>query len=457
MTTTGSGADEPGELERLRAECARLRRELLRSERSIKQLLRVAERSEAMAVQRKRAMLRAHDELRAHVDQLRAAKAAAEPAASAKGRFLATMSHELRTPLNGMVGSAELLLTTGLQPEQMALVELLHRSGGALPTIVNDVLDYSRIDAGRMPVAQSPFALRDWVHGVVALERQVAGDKRLWLATGFAAGLPAVVIGDDGRLRQVMMNLVTNALKFTSTGGVTVRVAPTGQADMIEFAVSDTGIGIPAVAQRQLFEAFAQAHTSTTRRCGGTGLGLAISRRLLRLMGGDIQVHSIPGEGTTMRFTCRLPAAVVLPIESGEAVVPSDQLARGHALLVDDNSGNRLLLRRMLERIGWSCDEAVDGVDAVSRVSQRPYHVVLMDCSMPVLDGYDATRATRGLPAPTSLVSIVAVTATALPEDEARCREVGMDGYPAKPLRKQALVDAIERLVPTAVALPVRS
>ncbi|MCA8976399.1 MAG: response regulator, partial [Planctomycetes bacterium] len=438
-------------IDELRAENAELRGEPQKSQRALRQAERLAQRSQAHSVQSKRAMLRTFGELERRVEELGAAKEAAEGAVAAKSRFLATMSHELRTPLNGMLGSADLLLSTRLQPDQREVAELLQRSGLALLSIVNDVLDFSRLEADRMPIERVAFNLERCVRDVVELQRHVAVEKQIELRTAFADGLPVSVLGDPGRLRQVLMNLVTNALKFTAEGFVEVRVtAGAGDAE-VAFAVVDTGIGISQEAQANLFEAFSQADASTTRRFGGTGLGLAVSKRLVTLMGGEIRLESAPAAGSTFTFSCLLPAAAVedTPVDAGPpAGVGGEPLSCEcrRVLVVDDNPSNRLLVVRMLQRIGCESDVAVDGVEAVTFASSREYDLVLMDCSMPVMDGFDATLAIRALPGDRGLVPIVALTANSMPEDEARCREVGMNDYLTKPVRLAELVAAIERV-----------
>ncbi|MCR9248688.1 MAG: ATP-binding protein [bacterium] len=433
-------------------ENARLQRELRATQRELMESRVIARRSEAMGLQSKRAMLRAYSELEESVEDLRAANRAAERTASAKAEFLATMSHELRTPLNGMVGSSELLLATDLDRDQRDLVELLQRSGNSLLAIVNDVLDYSRLEADSMPIESIPFRLEQCVSDVVELQRQVAREKGIDLRTNWHAGIPAVVKGDPNRLRQVLMNLVTNALKFTAQGQVEIDIRPSTNG-LIEFAVADTGIGIRKEAQDALFAAFRQADASTARHYGGTGLGLAVCKRLVDLMGGTIRVESTFGEGATFTFSARLPAGDAAELEEAKvpAVTGSGRNAhRGRVLIVDDSQSNRYILSRMLTRLGFEYDEAVDGVDAAARASGHDYGLVFMDCNMPVMDGYDATNVIRSMPSPRGEVPIIALTAYSLPEDKARCEAAGMNEYLTKPLRLADLEAAIERLLGVA-------
>lgn len=435
--------------DQLRAEIARLRDELASAERHLQQVRRVAETSEAIANRSKRAMLRTHSELQKLVGELRQAKAEAEQAAAAKGRFLAVMSHELRTPLNGMVGSAELLLDANLPPAAVELARLLQRCGNSLLTIVNDILDYSRIEAGQMPLEQIPFRLADCVREVADLQLGVAAGKGIELRVCIDARCPPVVTGDPGRLRQVLLNLVHNALKFTTHGHVEIRVETAEVADVLRFLVSDTGVGIAPQTIGRLFDAFVQEDASTTRRFGGTGLGLAISKRLVQRMGGDIVVESAAGRGATFAFTCVLPANTEFEPAPREEIAPAviADIGAPHVLVVDDHDANRLLVRRMLDRLGCRIAEASDGVQAVQSIASGSFDLVLMDCSMPLMDGYEATRAVRKFAGERARTKIVALTANAMPEDRERCLAAGMDGYLPKPVRMRELEAEVRRLL----------
>lgn len=425
----------------------RLEKELALAQRRIEQLQRQAMTSETMADRSKRAMLRTFEQLNATVEELKRAKAVAEQATAAKSAFLAVMSHELRTPLHGILGTADLLMQSSLPPSALELARLLHRSGSSLLTIVNDVLDYSRIEAGQMSIERIPFRVDDTVREVLALEGEIATAKGLELSMSFDPSLPTRVVGDPVRLRQVLLNLVHNALKFTTQGEVEVRVRAGRRDDEIAFTVRDTGIGIEKDALARLFQPFQQADSSTTRRFGGTGLGLAICRQLVRLMGGEIEVTSEMGKGSSFRFWCLLPEAT---IENGKAADPqaeSQWCGHHHVLVVDDNDGNRLLMRRMLERLGCTIDEAEDGVAAVEAIRSGRFDLVLMDCSMPVMDGLAATRCVRELTGPGAAVPIVGVTANAQEEDRQRCIQAGMTGYLSKPVRSNVLRSELERLL----------
>lgn len=391
-------------------------------------------------------MMSAEEELQRSVAELRREKVCAEEGSKARDRFLATMSHELRTPMHGIIGSADLLLGTELNAEQIEIVQLLRRSGSSLLTIVNDILDYSRIEAGMMPIEAIPLRLADCVREVIDLQASVATTDAVGLRWQIDPALPAVVSGDPGRLRQVLNNLVNNAVKFTPRGEVVVAVEATGEPGLLRFVVRDTGVGIRPEALPALFQAFVQEEASTTRRFGGTGLGLAICRRLVRLMGGDIEVQSTPGTGSVFTFTCRLPAAEVHPwTRIDDAPAGSSGFGGARVLVVDDHDANRLLMMRMLERLGCVASECADGLQTVQRLAHEDFDLVLMDCKMPVLDGYGATEALRQLPGPTGRIPIVALTANAMPEDRQRCLDVGMNGFLTKPVRLHALRAEIGR------------
>jgi signal transduction histidine kinase len=431
------------------SECARLRRELEKQKREVRQMLRVAESSETIAEQSKRAMLRTHSDLRRLVEELRAAKQSAEAATQAKSRFLAVMTHELRTPLHGMIGSADLLMAMPLEGPQRELVELLRRSGSALLTIVNDILDYSRVEAGMLQMEVVPFRPAPCLQAVLDLQAAAKSSGGLRLRCEVDPAVPTWVAGDEGRLRQVLNNLVNNAVKFTPNGEVVLSVAPAEFEDQLRFTVRDTGVGIAPAALPRLFQAFVQEDVSTTRRFGGTGLGLAICKRLVQLLGGDIQVQSEPGKGSSFSFTCRLPrVAEPAGVETvGTPVAAALPFAARKILVVDDHEANRLLMRRMLERLGCEIEEASDGAEAVNRILGAAYDLVLMDCSMPVLDGYAATKQVRQHEAGARHVPIVALTANAQPEDRERCREAGMDGYLGKPVRLALLQGELARFL----------
>ena len=383
------------------------------------------------------------------------ARRAAERASRTKSDFLATMSHEIRTPMNGMLGTLDLLAATELTEEQRAYAETARRCGRDLLAIINDILDISRIEAGMLRLDDSPFSLAETLRAVLDLAAPAASAKGIALSATIDPGLPSLLRGDAQRLRQVLTNLVDNAVKFTAVGGVTVtaeRLESAGKdAVMVRLAVCDTGIGIPAELQAKLFRRWTQADATIGRRFGGSGLGLTICRRLVRLMGGKIALESAPGRGST--FTVTLPlgiAAEALPCAPGPAplvprIAPQEPQpgSRGRILLAEDSRANQIVAAAVLRRAGYAVEIVEDGEAAVARAAAGGVDLVLMDVQMPKRTGLEATAAIRRLPGEAGRVPIVAMTAAAGPEDHEACLAAGMDAYVAKPLDAKALLAAV--------------
>jgi signal transduction histidine kinase/DNA-binding response OmpR family regulator len=382
----------------------------------------------------------------------------AEAANQAKSTFLATMSHEIRTPMNGVLGMMEVLESEGVREGQTRTVATMRESAQALLRIIDDVLDFSKIEAGGLELEDTPFSLTGLVEGVVATLRPQAERKGLSLVAAVAPGSTDVLLGDPTRVRQILFNLLGNALKFTERGGAMIRARtePMGDGRVhVVLTVSDTGIGMSDAQQARLFQPFSQADSSTTRRYGGTGLGLSIVRRLAQLMGGDVGMESAPGAGSTFTVILELTAApadsplVDLPVVEAptEALPTSPQLAGNSVLVVDDHPINREVLVRQLQALGVAADSAADGREGVNAWGSGRYAIVFADVHMPRMDGFEMTAEIRRLEAGNGRLRtpIVAVTANAMAGEDERCRAAGMDGYLAKPVSLPRLRATLQR------------
>jgi signal transduction histidine kinase len=388
-----------------------------------------------------------------------ASTAELEAATVAKTQFLANMSHEIRTPMNAVIGMTALLSDTSLTSAQHELVATIRASGALLLSIINDILNFSKINAGRLELAAAPFSLGDLVERSFALIAGAVGQKDLSLFRDIVPGTPEIVVGDAVRLQQILVNLLTNAVKFTEHGEIGLRVrslAPAGEGASVtlKFSVRDTGIGIPADRVGRLFAPFTQVDASTTRQFGGTGLGLAISKQLVELMGGSIWLESEPGRGSTFHFTvqakvgCAAAAAAATALQA-PTMPPSSRPRLGalhplRILVAEDNRLNQRVLRLLLEGFGYEPDIVEDGARAVEAVLARPYDLVFMDVQMPEMDGLAATRAIRAAFPRGAGPRIVALTAQTLSGDRDKCLAAGMDGYVPKPFGRELLLAELE-------------
>ena len=384
-------------------------------------------------------------ELRTSNEQLHRLAEMAQVANQAKSEFLANMSHEICTPMNGVIGMTDILLDTKLEQSQRETAETIRSSAQALLTVINDILDFSKIEAGKLDLEAIEFAPRELLDQVVRMMRVSAEAKGLELTGWVAESVPAVVRGDAGRLRQILVNLCGNAVKFTERGSVTVSV-DAAQVEScrtkLRLEVRDTGVGIPADRVHALFKPFSQVDASTTRRYGGTGLGLSIVRRLAELMGGEAGVESSAGVGSTFWFTACFEVASEQSANVVDTVsVPTVLSAKAgkRILLAEDNVVNEKVATRFLEKLGYVVHAVPNGREAVDAWARGGYDLVLMDCQMPVLDGYAATREIRARENGGARIPIVALTANAMKKDELECRQAGMDDHLAKPLNREAL------------------
>jgi PAS domain S-box-containing protein len=388
-------------------------------------------------------------------EDLIGAKAAAEAANVAKSQFLANMSHELRTPMNAILGMIDVALPKALDPTAQDCLQTAKGSADLLLTLLNDLLDSAKIESGKLELESAPFSLRRLLDQITRVLSVRASENGLCLSSHMAEGTPDAVVGDRMRLQQVLFNLAGNAIKFTERGEVEVSLRALSQDGeaCLEFAVRDTGIGIPPSVQEHLFQPFAQADASMARRFGGTGLGISISKSLVEMMGGRIWLESEVGKGSTFYFTVRLPLANDLPSDiEAPVVVPATACAQLRILLAEDNPANQKLATYILEDRGHLVEIAGNGQEAVSLTEKNSYDVILMDVQMPGMNGLEATAAIRNREDGGSRVPIIAMTAHAMKGDRERCLAAGMDGYLSKPIDAQQTIALVESLAAAAVA-----
>lgn len=390
---------------------------------------------------------------------LRRAKEAAEESTRAKGIFLATMSHELRTPMNGVLGCTQLLKDTSLTDQQRELIETMHRSADALLTLVNDILDFSKIEAGKMSLEVANVNLRALVGDVTTLAEGLAAQKGLTISQKIDADVPEEFRGDPIRLRQILFNLVGNAIKFTKQGGVTIAISSltrdvTDESGVVvlQWSVQDTGIGLTPEQQANLFKAYAQAEASTARRFGGTGLGLMICKQLVELMGGTITVNSVSGQGSTFAYTTNLLPAIHREITASSSGTDQrnarDQVGPLRVLVADDNEINQVVACKFLQKLGCQVEVARTGREALEAITRTAYDVVLMDCEMPDMDGYEAAREIRLREDGTlNHLPIMALTGHTSDEEAQKCFQAGMDRVVTKPVTLPVLRTNLQELL----------
>ncbi len=401
-----------------------------------------------------KARIRSHLELKRSKEKLVKAKEEAERNSKFKSEFLANMSHEIRTPISGILGVVDLLKATKLSEEQEDFLNIIESSTDLLLAIINDILDLSKIEAGKMSLEAIPFEVEKNLREVIALFRQRANEKGLKMDLVIDDSVPTVLLGDTVRIKQIFMNLISNAIKFTKKGGVTVSLKAEEKENnevILYASVKDTGIGIDKESREKLFNAFSQADVSTTRKHGGTGLGLAISRNLTGLMGGYIGVDSEPGKGSDFYFTLRLRKGHKDQLKKKDKAVADKEIVRHDfkILLVEDNAINQKVSTMLLKQLDQKVDLAENGRVAVDKVKDKEYDLIFMDLHMPLMDGYEATQRIRKVEKEQNRepAYIAAVTANAVAEDKEKCFKIGMNDYISKPFKKENLSEIFRKIM----------